>query len=57
MKETKKKLRKLKAFAVLQDQGDGWLPVAITFKSQSLLMENIPRAPTKIVDCTITFRP
>lgn len=47
---------KIYGFAILQDEGEGMLPVAITFKKRSLLMENIPKKiKTKIVKITMTY--
>lgn len=60
MKPPKLKLKKekrVKAWAVLLDEGDGFLPVAITFKTRTLLMDNIPRnMKTKVVGCVITYK-
>lgn len=53
--EKKSKKRRVQAFAVLQDDGDGWLPIAITFKQRSLLQENVSRSPTRVVNITLTY--
>ena len=53
----KKKERRIKAWAVVVDEGEGWLPIALTFKQRTLQMDNWPKnIKSKVVDCTITYK-
>lgn len=47
---------RIKGYAVMQDNGNGYAPIVIVFGGETLMSEHITKARTAVAEITMTLR-